>query len=254
MQRILVFTPAFVSKVEHLGMLRVQALLAARMRAKGLNVISALVCDYVADEFVSPVAEVGRLFDVSIPALPKLFPGNDQWGIRRPTNFAIQELVEDCGFILRVIQDTFVERADRFCDSLAAALETPGHWVAANLHHWETSGHGWLCDLMGLPFATHLTYPNGAVMIAPANTWRRFYLPLPSAIHHHWDDVMMGEWLKQEGGTLIDLDLSWTHLHDCPAEVSRECYLRHLQETSGLAGRQPDRPAALPWSLPPLEC
>lgn len=102
--------------------------------------------------------------------------------------------------------------------------------MAGAVHHWPTDGHRALCDRMGLRFERDLRYPNGAVMLAPVPVWRRFYLGLPEEVHHFWDDIMMGEWLLQSGGAVVNWRASWEHRHDCPADECRELYQRHASE------------------------
>jgi hypothetical protein len=133
--------------------------------------------------------------------------------------------------MLRVIQDTFIDDAGLFAASIQAALPQARHWIAAGLERCQRDGHRRWCEQLGLPFRNELEFPQGAVMLAPAVTWREVYLDgLPADITHFWDDLMMGELLRHRGGRLIDLPRSWTHRHHCEPEVARNLYEAHRGE------------------------
>jgi hypothetical protein len=81
---------------------------------------------------------------------------------------------------------------------------------------------------MGVPFRRELEFPQGALMLAPAETWRELYFQgLPATITHFSDDLMMGELLRHRGGRLIDLPRTWTHRHNYGPHVARTIYAKH---------------------------
>jgi hypothetical protein len=237
MFRLLLVTPAAIFDRRHVAMNRVQGLLAGRLRPRlpGVEVASALVCDYIAPEYADDLREVGAAFDYFVPTIPEGY--GTAWGIRKPTNFAVSGLAAGYTHLLRIIQDTFITDPDRFAAAVRGVIGCPGEWIGANVHHWPTTGHQALCSAMGLQCEPDLRYPNGAVLLAPVSVWQTYYLGLPTAIHHYWDDVMMGEWLRQSGGSLLDLPVCWEHLHDCPEETACEVYGRQMADlaTPGLS-------------------
>lgn len=231
---ILVMTPACVLNERHLGMIRVQSLLRRRLSRYLLpdtRIVSVLVVDHADQKYKREVSVIASEFDKSTCSIPA-HCGN-QWGIRRPTNHAISDVAPSihADFMLRVIQDTFVDNAEKLASDMVSAMAESGHWIAANVHHWPTGGHHWICGRMGLQCNWDLRYPNGALMFAPLATWRKYYLAMPEYIHHHWDDVIMGEWLRQSGdGKIIDIPAVWRHCHDCDSEFSQAILIAHQKE------------------------
>jgi hypothetical protein len=211
--KLLLFTPVFCAEPRHLGMIRVQSLLAERLRRHlDCEIVSAVVVDFCREDLKAELHRIVAPFDIvrHSDAAPH--------GIRRPTNYAMDTLVPetDTTRMLRVIQDTFVDDVVAFSRSIEAALPETGHWVAAGVEHGERDGHQSWCEEIGVPFRRELEFPQGCLMLAPAETWREMYLQgLPESITHLWDDVMMGELLRHRGGRLIELPRSWSHRHGC---------------------------------------
>lgn len=124
--KLLLFVPAAVFDARHVEMNRVQALLKGRLdgRLPGVTITSAVVWDHVAAELLGPMREACAGFDVCVESVPPRYGA--RWGIRKPTNLAIEELTAGHTHLLRIIQDTFVTEPDRFARDVAAALECLG--------------------------------------------------------------------------------------------------------------------------------
>jgi hypothetical protein len=229
--RMFVWTPGHIAMNLHTEMVRVQSLVARRLRRAMPDVefVHALVCDRIDEPQVEAVREIGKDFDQFHHGIPPEY--GQAWGIRKPTHYALDlARAAGCSHMLRVIQDTFIMDVAKFAADVGEVLKTPGDWLGANRHDWETDGHRSVCEEMGIPLNTKLRYPNGAVMVAPLATWQRFYVPMPARINHYWDDIIMGEWMLHAGATLVDLPTTWAHLHDSRPEVSRSHYEAHAAE------------------------
>ena len=231
--KLFIWTPGYVAQPNHVEMIRVQSLVGRRLRRHlaGVEIVHSLVGDRIQASYLAEVAELGREFDQFHAALPDEYGSTP--GIRRTTHFAIDLAREaGCSHVLRIIQDTYIVDAAKFARDVRGALNTPGEWLGAKLHQWETSWHWGLCKRMNLPLTSTLNYPNGAVMVAPLAVWEKFYVGLPAEINHHWDDVMMGEWMRHEGATLVDLPATWVHLHNCDPQTSHRHYVEHAAEVA----------------------
>lgn len=232
--KVLILTPACILDGRHLGMCRVQALLKRRLakRLPGVDFVSVLVVDGCRPEHRDEMENVAKEFDLVRWEIP--IQHGTAWGIRKPTNYAVTDIAEEIGatHVLRVIQDTFVVDIDQFAGLVRDAVAQPGDWIAAAIHNWKNGGsHRGLCDEMGLACTTpEMHYPNGAMMLAPVETWRRWYVTLPASINHYFDDVMMGEVFRQRGpGRFLDWPTCWLHQHNCSVEESRAVYTSHLE-------------------------
>jgi hypothetical protein len=210
-------------------MIRVQSLLPERLKRRlSCRIVSAVVVDFCRKDLDAPLRQAVAPFDVvhRLASTPQ--------GIRQPTNYAIDVLLREtrATHMMRVIQDAFVDDAAAFSRGIEGALPEAGHWIAAGMVRFQRQdGHQGWCVEMGLPFRCDLEFPQGEVMLAPAETWRQMYLQgLPSGIIHFWDDVMMGELLLHRGGRLIDLPRSWTHRHHCERDAARAIYRAHQAE------------------------
>jgi hypothetical protein len=241
MMRILLVIPVFVSDARHVEMLRVQSLLRDRLKAAGeesLVVWSAAVFDHIDEKFSEAVKDLEKAFDFFVtPSQVAAHSGaNSLCGICRPTNYAIDILARNFDdassvCVLRVIQDTFIMDIGTFVRKLKEmATQTNPRFIAADVLDWETDGHAALCRTMKLPFSRRLQYAYGAVMLAPWPIWERFYLGLPPAIIHYFDDVMMSQWLLHEGGKLIGIGRQFEHMHHCESAVARQVYRTHCEE------------------------
>jgi hypothetical protein len=223
--KLLLFIPAYCDEPSHLGMIRIQSLLAERLRRHlACEIVSAVVVDFCRDDLKTELRRIVAPFDIV-----RHSAGAPQ-GIRRPTNHAIDTLLPETGAscMLRVIQDAFIDDPATLSRGIEAAMPEVGHWVAAGVEHVERDGHQGWCEEIGVPFRRELEFPQGALMLAPAETWREMYLQgLPESITHHWDDLMMGELLRHRGGRLIELPRSWTHRRECGAHVARTIYGQH---------------------------
>jgi hypothetical protein len=239
MRQLLVAIPLFVDGPRHVDMLRVQSVLGRRLRKelKGrFELTTAVVCDFVADGYESQVDAMRGEFDIFVPhdAVQAHAGPVARAGIRRPTTYAIEVLgrafPDPAGLLLmRIAQDTFVTDPARFLDDLAAAADCPhdGRYIASAIEHWPTTAHYDLCRRMNLPTPRAALFAQGASMMAPLPVWDRYYLGLPTEIHHRFDDVMMSAWLCHEGGQLIDVAPSFRHMHHCDPVVAQEIYRSH---------------------------
>jgi hypothetical protein len=241
--RLLVFFPFFISDPRHIDMLRVQSLLRDRLRqvaGSELEISSAACFDFVDERFRLQVDALESAFDFwadSSKVVARAGP-HAKWGIRRPTSYAVDAIARnqtapDEVFLLRVIQDTFVDDPRTLYEQLRLAAETgmKDRFITANIHHWPTNGHAYLCRAMRLPFNGIADYAQGALMMAPWRVWERYYLGLPAEIHHYWDDVMMSLWLTHEGGQLVNIPPdTFRHLHHCDPEVSQTIFQAHSAE------------------------
>ena len=124
-------------------------------------------------------------------------------------------------YLLRIIQDTFVIDARAFLDQIdRLARPETGKFLAGTLSRSTIDSHH--LPGMGLRTVECIHYAHDEVLLANANVWRRYYLPLPEHITHYTDDVLMSEWLTQEGGRLIGLGDSYVHLHGCALDKLAE--------------------------------
>jgi hypothetical protein len=196
----------------------------------GTEVVSGVICDYCAEPLEPLLLSACDPFEIRQIGLPA-DAEPQKWGIRRPTNYSIR-LAGQLGatHVLRVIQDTYVDDCDAFCGNLGPWLDREDRWLGANLEYWATNYHFDICRRMGLPTRYELNYPQGAVLIAPLETWQRVYLAMPMEIHHHLDDVVMGVSAESMGIPLLNMPKTWSHLHHCDPAVSSDYYLRHLAE------------------------
>jgi hypothetical protein len=250
MMRILLVIPVFVSDARHVEMLRVQSLLRDRLKAAGgesVVVWSAAIFDHIDERFSEAVKGFGQDFDFFVtPSQVTAHAGAiSLCGIRRPTNYAVDILarsLDDASsvYVLRVIQDTFITDICAFVRKLKGIdAQANRRFIAADVVDWETDGHASLCRTMKLPVSRHLQYAYGAVMMAPWPTWERYYLGLPSAINHYWDDVMMSQWVVHEGGKLIGIGRQFEHMHHCESAVASQVYRNHCEELTSLQKAPP---------------
>lgn len=261
MTKIFLWTPGLIFDERHVEMCRVQSLLKRRIQRHRpeLDIVSGLLVDWSKPEQEARIDELASEFDVYARNTPPEF--GTTWGIRKPTHWAIH-LAEQMGatHILRVIQDTFVDDPLGFAEHIVRSVDEPGHWIGAYVHHWPVTQHAGWCHQMGIACETDLHYANGQVMLAPLETWQKYYLPLPTGITHYLDDVLMSEWVRQTDGRLIDWHPCWTHAHHCEAAHAAGVYLQHLGERE-TDGRHPTihvitpfaRTHLLPQFLPMLE-
>jgi hypothetical protein len=136
--KLLLFTPAFCDDPGHLGMIRVQSLLAERLRQHlACEIVSAVVVDFCRDDLKTELGKIVAPFDIvrHSPAAAN--------GIRRPTNYAIDVLLRETGAtrMLRVIQDTFIDDPATLARGIEAAMPEAGHWVAAGVERGERDAH-----------------------------------------------------------------------------------------------------------------
>jgi hypothetical protein len=169
---ILILTPAAIGDERHVEMLKVQTLLKRRLAKylPGIHIESLLVVDWCMDQHREAAEETAAAFDSVIWSVPP--EHGTTWGVRKGTNYAATRGAEAvrATHMLRVIQDTYVDDPAALAALITTAVQTPGDWIAANLHHYPTTGHAYLCNQMGLKCVADLRYPNGAVMLAPVKT------------------------------------------------------------------------------------
>jgi hypothetical protein len=229
--KILLFTPAAVASQTHIEMLRVQSLLIPRLQKHlppEIAIASLMVVDSCVADLAPALQEIAESYDAVAWGVPP--EQGTQWGIRKGTNFAATEGAASVGatHLLRVIQDAYVFDPQALAQLIRQAVATPGEWIAANVHHWPTGGHYWLCQQMGLKCEDPVHYPNGQVMLAPVKTWRDWYVTMPANIHHYWDDVMFGEAFKQKGdGAILDWPVCWHHWHGSDVKLSQRITALH---------------------------
>lgn len=173
--------------------------------------------------------EVAKQFDYVVWEVPA--EHGTQWGVRKGTNYAATRGADVAlaTHMLRVIQDTYIYDPAALAALISDAIKTPGDWIAANVHHFPTTGHFDLCAQMGLACERDLRYPNGQVMLAPVKTWRDWYVPMPAGINHYWDDIMYGEGFRQKAsGVVIDWRPCWCHRHNLESITSERIHRTQL--------------------------
>src|SRR5665213_1677627 len=171
--KLLIVIPALINDERHVEMIRVQSLLADRLKLcqPEFKIISVLVCDYIAPCFKERICSLGNRFD-RFEEIDN--NGSWAWGIRNPTTRAIQMANEPgCTHILRVIQDTFVFDVETLADEIQKIKDD--QTIGGHIHNWPTSNHFGYCDEMGLEKRNPLTYVHGAVMFAPLAILDRYY-------------------------------------------------------------------------------
>jgi hypothetical protein len=151
--KLLLFTPAFCGEPRHLEMIRVQSLLAERLRRRlSCPIVSAVVVDFCRQDLHAPLRRAVAPFDVVRRS------ATTPQGIRRPTNFAIDALLRETSatHMMRVIQDAFVDDAAAFSRGIEAALPEAGHWIAAGMLRFQSQyGHqGWCQEMANRPVST----------------------------------------------------------------------------------------------------
>ena len=187
---VLCLTPAFVRNERHLGAISVQALLKRRLSRhlpSDIELVSALVVDYVDPSYAEELADLSRQFDRCVYCDPPR--DGEKYGIRRPTTEGIVGLAEpmQADYVLRVVQDAFVHDTSAFADDIASIIKSPPatEWIAAAIERQQTSSHPYwneyrlLCKAMHMGAAAEIAFPQGAVMLAARDVWRKYYLSLP---------------------------------------------------------------------------
>ena len=228
---IFVFTPSLVANDKHVAMIRTQTLVKSCLQRvlPGFSIVSGLLMDKYEESLLPEIQGIASSFDVYSSSIPTQF--GIEWGIRKGTQLGI-DIATNMGarYVMRIIQDTFVESFWGLAACIERSTKVEDLWMGANVHDWHTSAHGQFTEEMGLPFNPVCTYPNGALMLAPLEVWRKYYLGLPSRINHYFDDVMMGQWMLHEGVRLDPWPTLWKHCHDCDPKVSSEFYTAHLKQ------------------------
>jgi GT2 family glycosyltransferase len=264
MPTVLCLTPAFVGSDRHLGMIRVQSLLKQRLAAHlpaSFELVSALIVDYVDPAYAEGLAELSKQFDRCVYCPPPR--DGEKRGIRRPTSEGIVGVAEPirADYILRVIQDTFVLNPSAFAHDVASIIEKPPQvkegspivvdaeigtvpWIAAALERQQTSDHPYwdayrsLCHAMNLPVSAEIVFPQGAVMLAPRDVWRKYYLSLTNEMNHYFEDVLLGQWLLRHGGCFVAMPRRWKHYHECSIVRSERVFDEQMKELLGAAGQE----------------
>jgi hypothetical protein len=227
MKPIVVFTPAYVTAPNELEMVRIQSLLASRLRKAGPRTIVPLVVYDRLD------LNSGRLFENEI-----IVEGEDrrfQDGIRNPTEVAIRWALKNFGedaTLLRVIQDTFIEDPASVLRQISSAEEVPGYWVSGRVDkvHYEGDRNAFRKIALQAGMRTSCEQlVVGEVVAAPVKTWRDLYLRMPKSVHHFHDDLCFSQMVVQSGGRMIEMSPAWEHLHDATVEECAWFYGRHSQ-------------------------
>ena len=223
-----IFTPAYVSQPNHFEMIRLQSLLARRLRlhaagaageaGAGVTIRHTICYDRADPQYRPALAELG--FDEAV------FLDGPPTGVRRPTNYFLAMPRREDTYVLRVIQDTFVDDPRTLMADLGTWMGGDGRDVLAgsvepvplfvNVPYLDP-----LLARSGLEVRPSYRHVQGALMFARLDTWRRYYLPMVPEVSHFFDDVVFSEWLSQSGGRLVSVAKCFSHLHDIAEEVAR---------------------------------
>ena len=237
MRTLLIFCPALVIADEHVEMVRVQSMLRRRLEAMSgsddLLIINAVAYDGVSPRYVDQLLDLDFTFQIWEHQIERAGGCGKPRGVRRPTNYCIATLIHRLPralknnglYLLRIIQDTFILDARNFLKEIdRLARPETGRFLAGKLARSTIDSQH--LPAMGLKWVNCIEYAHGEVLLAPAEIWRQYYLPLPDYITHYTDDVLMSEWLTQSGGKLVGLSDTYSHLHACP--LDRLAELREL--------------------------
>lgn len=237
MRTLLIFCPALVVADEHVEMVRVQSMLRDRLEkfreSDDLLIVNVVAYDGVSPRYLDQLLDLDFTFKIWEHQIERAGGCGRPRGVRRPTNYCIDVLVKCLPhtlrhgdlYLLRIIQDTFVIDGKKFLEEIdRLARPQTGRFLAGKLARSTIDSHH--LAAMGLKWVHCIEYTHGEVLLAPAEIWRQYYLPLPDQITHYTDDVLMSEWLTQEGGKLVGLTDTYSHLHACP--LDRLAQLRDL--------------------------
>jgi len=224
-------------------MVRLQSLLKRRLSRHlpdSIRLVSALVVDYVHPSCAEELRELSTQYDYWVCCDPPA--DDDTFGIRRPTTRAIVDAADavKADHILRINQDAYVIDASVFAADVASIIggTVPFEWIAAAIESQEVNDHSYwnpylsFCNAMGLSVPARIVFPQGAVVLASRDVWRKYYLGLAKDVHHFFEDVLMGQWLLQSGGSLVPMRPTWRHQHNCSAILSEWMFNELMRELS----------------------
>jgi hypothetical protein len=220
MQKLLIFTPAVVLQANHAAMIAAQArqheFLRRAFEDAGILTTTAIVYDALEEQFWPRLANVPTTYRIS-PCQVERYRSGGRSGIRRPVDYLIDTVpswqpTENLA-LLRITQDTLVTDYRRFvADALRVMRTQPGDYVAGK-HQYCTDITKWVRALELHPRSCY-EYVQGNVMLAPYETWRLYYRPMPAGVTHWCDDSVMSAWVQQTGGTLLFLEDTFWHFHE----------------------------------------